>query len=230
MIIAVTAAELAAATEYMPLPDWYNRVKDWAERSCTQFLQDNTVLSATKSHRLLKLGECTGGWDQAGNNPSHHAPAHYRIMRDFQESMNNLRPYQLPPLGGQSLKEAWNMLIETSYSFLDAAHCEASGLVPNRAMVTEVDNMVKLIKGDFPTEDIAPNEFGEEASRTLWRVTFDSIVFPKQAGKQAKKLLQPFLDNMVDSFDPVPYNSWEFFKLGSVSCSLVFIGLMKMFF
>ena len=73
MIIAIKAVEDDSIR-----PDWYDVVRDWADRSCTQFLADNTVLSTSGLHRLLKLGSCWGGWESDGNNPSYHAPGHYR--------------------------------------------------------------------------------------------------------------------------------------------------------
>jgi hypothetical protein len=127
MIIGVKALERVSLT-----PEWQVRVdeiKDWADKSCTSFMTYNTVLSSSGNHRLLKLGSCWGGWDSNGNNLSYHTPGHYRMMRDFQASINS---------GNQPSSDDWNMLIDTSYMFLNVAQCPSgtgSGLVPNWALV-----------------------------------------------------------------------------------------------
>ncbi len=133
MIIALKAVEDDATR-----PTWYDDVLRWADRSCTQFLADNTVLSPSKSHRLLKLGTCWGGWEQNGNNPSYHSPGQWRMFRDFQSSIES-RDYALPDLGDpdKTWTEKWNMLIDTSYKFLETTKCSDSSLVPNWALVTE---------------------------------------------------------------------------------------------
>ena len=121
MIIALKAVESDSTK-----PSWYDEVQEWADRSCTQFLQDNTVLSTSGSHRLLKLGSCWGGWGSEGNNPSYHAPGHFRMMRDFQASIEN-RSYALPSFVNS---ESWNNLIYTSYKFLEKTQCPHTGLCP----------------------------------------------------------------------------------------------------
>ena len=131
MIIALMAVQSDSV-----LPSWYEEVREWADQSCTQFLQDNTVLSTSKSHRLLKLGSCWGGWDSAGNNPSYHAPGHFRMMRDFQASIEN-RSYILPSYVNT---DSWNSLIETSYKFFETTQCPGTGLVPNWALVKEINS------------------------------------------------------------------------------------------
>merc|ERR1711971_241492 len=164
-------------------------------------------------HRLLKLGSCWGGWDDNGNNPSYHAPGQYRLMRDFQKTVKE-RDYALPDLGG-SLGKNWNMLMNTSYKFLETTQCPNTGLVPNWALVTEESNK-KLNKypGAFSGSGTPQYEFGAEASRTLWRATFDAVVYPEEGGKQAGDFLSPLHSMMVQHFDPSPDNTWEYFKAG----------------
>lgn len=56
MIIAIKAIE--KDQNLSNYPSWYDELRQWTDESITQFLQDNTKLSSSKSHRLLKLGSC----------------------------------------------------------------------------------------------------------------------------------------------------------------------------
>ena len=207
MIIAVKAVEDDASQ-----PIWYDEVREWADRSCTQFLQDNTSLSSSGSHRLVKLGSCWGGWGGSGNNPSYHAPGHYRLMRDFQASYVG-RDYAIPLLGDAlTLTEKWNAVIDTSYKFLETTQCPNTGLVPNWALVTETSSQTLAKQpGSFSGSGTPQYEFGAEASRTIWRVAFDAVVYPDESQALAKKFLTPLLERMVDHFDESPTNGWEYF-------------------
>merc|ERR1712048_642054 len=212
MIIAVKAVENDDVR-----PIWYDDVVDWADRSCTQFLQDNTALSNTGSHRIVKLGSCWGGWDASGNNPSYHAPGHYRMMRDFQDSIKS-RTYGLP---GFVKRDTWNMVIDTSYKFLETTQCEDTGLVPNWALVTEVngDDLQKL-QGSFSGSGTPQYEFGAEAGRTMWRVAFDAVAYPEESLDQSRKFLEPLYGKLVENFNPSPGNGWEYFGGASLeACS-----------
>ena len=68
-------------------PAWYTEVARWTYQSSMAFIEHLTVTHATllasngEPQRILKLGSCWGGWDC--NNPSYHAPAHWRAFRDF---------------------------------------------------------------------------------------------------------------------------------------------------
>jgi hypothetical protein len=198
MIIALKAVENDAIK-----PTWFDEVTDWADASCTQFLKDNTVLSNSGSHRLLKLGSCWGGWDTNGNNPSYHAPGHYRAFRDFQESIVGREQGNVPSLGGQTLTEAWNMLIDTSYEFLKTTQCSETGLVPNWALVKEVDsNTLAKQQGSFSGSGTPQYEFGAEASRTMWRVAIDAILYPSESSLQVSAFLAPLQQKLVDNFNP----------------------------
>jgi len=212
MIIAVKAVENDAVR-----PAWYDEVVDWADRSCTQFLQDDTALSNTGSHRIVKLGSCWGGWDTNGNNPSYHAPGHYRMMRDFQDSITS-RTYGLP---GFVNRDTWNKVIDTSYKFLETTKCEDTGLVPNWALVREVNgNELQKQQGSFSGSGTPQYEFGAEAGRTMWRVAFDAAAYPEESRDQTGKFLDPLFGKMIENFDPSPLNGWEYFGDASLqACS-----------
>merc|ERR1711971_404173 len=212
MIIALKAVESDSMR-----PSWYDEVRDWADRSCTQFLQDNTVLSSSQSHRLVKLGSCWGGWGTDGNNPSYHAPGHYRMMRDFQASIES-RSYNLPSYVNS---ETWNLLIDTSYKFLETTQCPDTGLVPNWALVKEVNSQtLAKQEGSFSGSGTPQYEFGAEASRTLWRVAFDAAAYPEESASQSGAFLDPLYKKLVENFNASPQNGWEYFGENSLqACS-----------
>jgi len=216
MIIATLAVKSDSTK-----PDWYDEVRDWADRSSTAFLEYNTALSTTKSHRLLKLGSCWGGWEGEGNNPSYHAPGHFRLMRDFQTS-HGVRSYELPDFGDNiSLEEKWNMLIDTSYAFLKTTQCPNTGLVPNWALVREVDSQtVEKQGGSFSGSGTPQYEFGAEAGRTMWRIAFDSALYPGESESKAGSFLAPLHMAMVNNFNESPNNGWEYFDQDTLqACS-----------
>eukprot|EP00566_Odontella_aurita_P036575 CAMPEP_0113569684 /NCGR_PEP_ID=MMETSP0015_2-20120614/24549_1 /TAXON_ID=2838 /ORGANISM="Odontella" /LENGTH=821 /DNA_ID=CAMNT_0000472379 /DNA_START=510 /DNA_END=2972 /DNA_ORIENTATION=- /assembly_acc=CAM_ASM_000160 len=210
MIIAIKAVESDSAR-----PSWYEEVRDWADRSCTQFLKDNTKMSGSQSHRLLKLGTCWGGWEDNGNNPSYHSPGQYRLMRDFQEDVGStsVRTYSLPDLNGQSLTQAWDMLIDTSYKALTVAQCPSNGLVPNWALFAEVDSQtLGTHQGYFFSSGTSQYEFGADASRTMWRIAFDAAVFPVESAAHSGLFLSPLLERMADRFNPSASNVRDYFE------------------
>merc|ERR1712176_1748915 len=212
MIIAVKAVE-----NDVTKPMWYDQVLDWADRSCTQFLQDDTALSSTQSHRIVKLGSCWGGWDSEGNNPSYHAPGHYRMMRDFQSSITS-RSYSLPFYVNS---DSWDMLIDTSYKFLETTQCPDTGLVPNWALVAEVNSQtLEKQAGSFSGSGTPQYEFGAEASRTMWRIAFDAAAYPEESATQSRSFLSPLYDKLVSNFNDNPSNGWEYFGEASLeACS-----------
>lgn len=215
MIIAVNAVK-----DDSNVPSWFSEVRTWADESCTQFLQDNSVLSSTGSHRLLKLGSCWGGFETNGSNPSYHSPGHYRAMRDFQESFEG-RKYTLPSIGDNlSWTEKWNMLIDTSYKFLDTTQCPDTGLVPNWALVKEKNTMeLEKYPGSFSGSGTPQYEFGAEASRTMWRIAVDALMYPDES-EYAEQFLAPLHSKMVQHFDPNPSDNVSYFGDGTLKeCS-----------
>ena len=123
---------------------------------------------------MLKLGSCWGGWDCS--NPSYHAPAHYRVMRDFM--LAYAAEFGHTPAEGARLAPKWDALIETSYLLLQDAQCEATGLVPNWfvPICPGADAGCAGCAGSGTRAD----EFGAEASRTAWRVALDAMWYPKE--------------------------------------------------
>ena len=197
MIVAIKALENGSS-----LPSWYEELRQWTDGSITQFLADNTVLSDTGSHRLIKLGTCWGGWDSDGNNPSYHSPGAYRAMRDFHLSYDGTREYTMPIFGDNlSLEEKWNMLIDTSYKFFDTTQCSDTGLVPNWALVQEVDSdSLEKKSGAFTGSGTPQYEFGSEAGRTMWKVALDALLYPDEA-TSAIDFLEPMHTKLNEGFD-----------------------------
>jgi len=197
MIIALKAVENDPIK-----PSWYNEVRKWTDESCTQFLKDNTKLSSSKAHRLLKLGSCWGGWNSEGNNPSYPSPGAFRAMRDFHISYDGPRTYTMPTFDDSlALKEKWNMLIDTSYKFYKTTQCPDTGLVPNWALVEEVNSQsLGKYSGSFSGSGTPQYQFGAEASRTMWRVAFDAILYPEEAKNQTSQFLEPIHTKLHDGF------------------------------
>lgn len=197
MIIAVKALEKGNQ-----LPSWYDELRQWTDESITQFLVDNTVLSSSGSHRLLKLGSCWGGWDSNGNNPSYPSPGAFRAMRDFHTSYDGSRNYVMPTFGDNlSLEEKWNMLIDTTYKFYSTTQCTDTGLIPNWALVTEVDDKsLAKYPGTFSGSGTPQYEYGAEASRTMWRVALDALLYPDDS-TSAVDFLDPIHQKLEDGFD-----------------------------
>jgi len=203
MIIAIKAFEKG---KNLPnFPSWYDELRQWTDESITQFLQDNTVLSSSNSHRILKLGSCWGGWNSNGNNPSYPAPGAFRAMRDFHISYDGSRNYDMPTFGDNlSLEDKWNMLIETTYKFYGTTQCTDTGVVPNWALVEEVDsqNLAKQ-SGSFSGSGTPQYEFGSEASRTMWRVALDAVLYPEEASVLSGAFLKPIHQKLYEGFDGV---------------------------
>ena len=161
---------LVLATE-AERPSWWLEVAQWTYQSCHAFLVHLTVehpngdkASNGEVKRALKLGSCWGGWDC--NNPSYHAPAHYRAFRDYMKKF--AATFGASSAEGTALAPQWDSLIETSHSILSDAQCEATGLVPNWYRPMNEDT-------GCSGSSTPPAEFGSEASRAAWRVALDSL-------------------------------------------------------
>ena len=161
---------LVLATE-AERPSWWLEVAQWTYQSCHAFLVHLTVehpngdkASNGEVKRALKLGSCWGGWDC--NNPSYHAPGHYRAFRDYMKKF--AATFGASSAEGTALAPQWDSLIETSHSILSDAQCDATGLVPN--WYRPIDEDTGCSGSSTP-----PAEFGSEASRAAWRVALDSL-------------------------------------------------------
>jgi len=130
------------------------------------------------------------------------------MMRDFQASIQS-RSYILPSFVNTG---SWNNLIDTSYKFFETTQCSETGLVPNWALVKEVNSQTLAKEnGSFSGSGTPQYEFGAEASRTLWRVAFDAVAYPEESKAQSGAFLAPLQDKMVQNFNPNPGNGWEYF-------------------
>jgi len=198
MIISLKALEKDPSK-----PIWYDEVMKWTDESCTQYLQDNTELSSSGSHRLSTLGSCWGGWNSNGNNPSYPSPGAFRAMRDFQISYDGSRTYTMPDFGDNlNVADKWNMLIDTTYKFYETTQCAETGIVPNWALVKEsTGSTLAKQSGSFSGSGTPQYEFGAEASRTLWRVAFDAALYPEESFEQTESFLQPVHQKLKDNFN-----------------------------
>jgi len=157
-------------------PSWWTEVNNWAYQSSKQFYESSTAPSG--SWRIVKLGACWGGWDC--NNPSYHAPAAYRAMKDFMSGYSD---------EGKSYASKWDTVISTSYAVLLAGQ-NPYGLVTN----WYVPNSNPTVTGTTGCSGSGTPaaEFGSEASRTVWRVVLDYVWYGDARAKT-------FLDKLVPS-------------------------------
>jgi len=173
MLLAVMSLERSTAQ-----PSWLDEVGRWAYETCKQFYLSSTVSSSSGAHRIVKLGSCWGGWGNQGQNPSYHAPGVYRMCRNYMKSHDDKYGSAQE---GDNFEADWNRLIATSYKMFDATQCEATGLIPNWAKVYEEGQSLRAETG-FSGSGTPGAEYGAEASRAVWRVTLDYLLFPSEAG------------------------------------------------
>ncbi|CAE7208875.1 unnamed protein product [Symbiodinium sp. KB8] len=234
MILAVLALEAQGSQAA-----WLAEVGQWAFDTCRQFYISSTVLSSSGKHRIVKLGACWGGWGEAGQNPSYHAPAVYRLCRDYMKKKAG--QYGSSATEGDDLQAEWDKVIMTSYRALWSVQCPSTGLVPNWAKIWEEGDVLKAT-GGFSGSGTPGQEFGAEAARTMWRVALDYLLFP-DAG-EARSFLDPVVahletkerwtgnwwDNWIDYLNVDPSCivnqvfggwSWNWFIAGPTWSSLV---------
>ena len=177
MLLAVLALEGTSRQ-----PDWLDEVGQWAYDTCKQFYLSSTTPSPSGSHQIVKLGSCWGGWGSQGQNPSYHAPGVYRLCRDYMASHD--ARYGGSSSEGDGFEGKWETLIATSYKMLAATQCPSTGLVPNWAQVFEEGRSLRAQTG-FSGSGTPGAEYGAEASRTIWRVVVDFVLFPGEASSAA---------------------------------------------
>ena len=206
MIFALRAVEANGGSA----PAWYNEVLEWADASCTAFLKYNTAYHQSYGDRLLKLGSCWGGWYPNGNNPSYHSPGSYKIMRDFHVNYPYSRSYAMPNFEEGDLSATWNNLIDTSHDVIHATKCQdAIGMVPNWAKVTVENNQIVHVNESFSGSNTPQWEFGAEASRTIWRLALDAVVYPDEMNLGAYSNLELLLKQLDSEFSTAFNKSWS---------------------
>jgi hypothetical protein len=124
-------------------------------------------------------------------------------MKTYQEEFDSGdRDYSMPNfMDGISMSDRWDRVIDTSYKFLASAQCDATGLVPNWAMATETSSgNIEVYPGSFSGSGTPQYEFGAEASRTMWRVVIDALLFPSAAYEDANSFLKPLHKRLDDGY------------------------------
>ncbi|CAK9110215.1 unnamed protein product, partial [Durusdinium trenchii] len=175
MLLAVLSLEKASAP-----PSWLDEVGQWAYDTCKQFYMSSTVSSSSGNHRIVKLGSCWGGWGGQGQNPSYHAPGVYRLCRNYMKSYDV--KYGETAQEGENFESKWNKLISTTYKMFGATQCDSTGLIPNWAKIYEEGQSLRAEMG-FSGSGTPGAEYGSEASRAVWRVALDFLLFPNEAGE-----------------------------------------------
>ncbi|CAJ1457843.1 unnamed protein product [Effrenium voratum] len=187
MLLAVLALERASSP-----PSWLEEVGQWAYDTCKQFHMSSTVPSSSGNHRIVKLGACWGGWGSNGQNPSYHAPAVYRMCRNYMKTHDSM--FGGSAQEGDGYEAEWNKLIATTYKMFEATQCDSNGLVPNWAKVFEEGSALRAETG-FSGSGTPGPEYGAEASRATWRVALDYLLFPNEAG-DAVGFLDPLASHL----------------------------------
>ncbi len=154
------------ALQASPPPFW-NEVADWAQQTCHAFFDYGTVSNGAGTARAPKLGSCWGGWDCS--NPSYWSPAAYRACSDY-----------LQQRSGPALD--WTTLLRTTYQLAAAAQCPATGLVPNWYVPNANDPSVPGTTGCSGSGTPAA-QFGAEASRLVWRMAADYVLYGTAEGR-----------------------------------------------
>jgi len=172
-------------------PTWWTEVAKWAYWSSKQFYESSSVSSSDGRWRIVKLGSCWGGWDC--NNPSYHAPAAYRAMRDF---MKNYGPALGMGTEGSSYVSKWHTLIATTYAVLLSNQCDATGLttnwyVPNQNSPSSVGTTGCSGSGT------PADQYGSEASRGVWRVAIDWLWYGDEDTKNPAAYLTPVVSHVI---------------------------------
>ena len=201
MILAVKAVENLGIS---PTPSWYDEVRKWADASSTAFLYYNTVEQG--SYRIVKLGSCWGGFGGDGHNPSYASPGAFKIMRDYQKDFpSSDRSYSIPPAIAD-LEGEWNKLIDSTYEAYSVFQCPDYGVFPNwgRIQIDGATGQLEVQAGGFSGSGTPQNEFGSEASRTIWRAALDGALYPHEVQVDVVPFMSPLLTKMEDGYNGNP--------------------------
>jgi hypothetical protein len=100
---------------------------------------------------------------------------------------------------GDEYVSKWDMVIDTTYKMFAANQCESTGLVTNWANVTEsLDGTTLSATTGFSGSGTPGAEFGAEASRAVWRVALDYLLFPEEAHGAASSFLGPIARHVAE--------------------------------
>ena len=116
-MILLTLATQSRASEFT----WWAELARTTYQTCKQIMADDTVAGAgsNEGKRILKLGSCWGGFGpEQCNNPSYHAPAAFRAMRDYMAAFDGI--VGADNAEGDGYSEKWDALI---VSCSDIASC-----------------------------------------------------------------------------------------------------------
>jgi len=182
MLLAVMAGRRANRQ-----PAWLDEMGMWAYETCVQFYESSTISSPSGSHRIVKLGSCWGGWGNDGQNPSYHAPGVYRMCKHYMEDFDN--EFGASSSEGDEYKSKWDTVIDTSYKMFRAVQCPSTGLITNWAKIFEAGEQLTASTG-FSGSGTPGAQYGSEASRGVWRVALDYLLFPSEASSAAAPFLR----------------------------------------
>ena len=175
--------------------DWYEEVALWTRESSEAFFRYNTITLDSTGAQIVRLGSCWGGWDC--NNPSYHAPAAMKAMRDFVQTSS-------VSLGYVGVDEAAafaqnvDAVVDVTYDILLANQCPSNGLTTNWYVPVEEDPSQTGTTGCSGSGTPAA-EFGSEASRGVWRVALDYMLYGEA---RAVVYMDGMIGNLLNAYRP----------------------------
>jgi hypothetical protein len=172
---------------------WYEEVALWVYESSEAFFAFNTIESQSTGLRIVRLGSCWGGWDC--NNPSYHAPAAMKAMRDFVQTTAVSLGF-VEPEAATEFGQNMDNVVDITYQILLANQCPSNGLATNWYVPDEQDPGQTGTTGCSGSGTPAA-EFGSEASRGVWRVVLDYMLYTDE---RAVDYLKSLTKNVVKQY------------------------------
>jgi len=182
---------------------WYEEVAQWVYESTQSFYAFNTVASGLTGERVVRLGSCWGGWDC--NNPSYHAPAAMKSMRDFVRTTAVSLGY-VDAATAAAFAINIDAVVDVTYQILLANQCPSNGLATNW-YVPDEQNPAQTGTTGCSGSGTPAAEFGSEASRGVWRVVLDYVMYSEP---RAVAYLNSLTQNVVSQYRPEedPSSQW----------------------